>query len=956
MPADDAVTVRDRLASAIGQTSDAVGGSTVPLNDPTRALVVLSGRVDLFMTASDLGRPVAWMNVGRVGGGTIIPHVAPSADSMLIARPTPGAEVRQESIERLAHLDGELLAATLDPMLVTIGASLSMGLRPRDATILDAPEVTVGQAGTAAVAGSVRWIASSGSDISVNRWGARTPIVGDMWLTPSDWVAAQPGAVCASRSSAELGSDLLSAVRSDMARWLSAAVERRGRLDADEVERTHRRAAEDVALEHRAELELARVLGGSDEFRERLLDEDPAFAAVSLVGGLLGFTAVQARAADIARRTDPVSAVVRASHLRERTVRLEGGWFSRDVGPLVGFLKEGMRPVVLRRQGTAYVIDDVTTRTIRAVDEETNKEIHFEARMLYAPLPEESLTGLRLLTFGAAGSRGDVIALALTGVLIAVLGLLTPILTGQILGAFVPRGARGEITQWSIILISVALVIAALSTVQNLAALRLEGRVDMNAQAGIWDRLMSLPAPFFRRNSIGQLSAASLGVNGIRDAMSGLAVQSVLSFVMGLANLVLMVYYDVTLGIVALLVVGLGAAVSVKIGTDQVHVQRQVNEMMNDVSSTTFQLMSGIAKLRVASAEERAFAYWSRLFADFRRRSFLARRIQNRLVVFNAGYAIVAPAIIFAAIGIIRGGDFPVPTFLTFNVAFLLFLSSTLQLTGTGITLLNVIPMFEKLQPILQSRPEVRSDLADPGELRGRLEVSRLTFAYEAGQPPVLHDVSFSAEPGEFVALVGPSGCGKSTLLRMLLGFETPDSGSIQYDGQDLRTLDVGAVRRQCGVVLQQGQLFAGDILSNIVGSSTFTVEDAWEAAEMAGMREDIEHMPMGMNTLLSEGASTLSGGQRQRLMIARALLARPRIIFFDEATSALDNRTQSIVTESMRRLNATRIVIAHRLSTIKDADRIVVLEGGRVMQMGAYDELITQEGLFRSLASRQIA
>jgi len=394
----------------------------------------------------------------------------------------------------------------------------------------------------------------------------------------------------------------------------------------------------------------------------------------------------------------------------------------------------------------------------------------------------------------------------------------------------------------------------------------------------------------------------------------------------------------------------------VKIGTDQVHVQRQVNEMMNDVSSTTFQLMSGIAKLRVASAEERAFAYWSRLFADFRRRSFLARRIQNRLVVFNAGYAIVAPAIIFAAIGIIRGGDFPVPTFLTFNVAFLLFLSSTLQLTGTGITLLNVIPMFEKLQPILQSRPEVRSDLADPGELRGRLEVSRLTFAYEAGQPPVLHDVSFSAEPGEFVALVGPSGCGKSTLLRMLLGFETPDSGSIQYDGQDLRTLDVGAVRRQCGVVLQQGQLFAGDILSNIVGSSTFTVEDAWEAAEMAGMREDIEHMPMGMNTLLSEGASTLSGGQRQRLMIARALLARPRIIFFDEATSALDNRTQSIVTESMRRLNATRIVIAHRLSTIKDADRIVVLEGGRVMQMGTYDELITQEGLFRSLASRQIA
>lgn len=956
MSFDEDATVGERLASATGETSRIVGGSTIPLDDPSRALLVLSGSVDLFVTSSDLKRPVAWLKAGRVEGGTIIPHVAPSAESMLVARPTPGAEVREELITRLADVEGELLAAALDPMLMTIGTSQSTGLRPRDATLLDAPEVTVGPAGTAAVTGSIRWIASSGSEVSVNRWGATTPIVGHMWLTPSDWVAVQPGSICVSYSSTELGSELLSAVGSDMARWLSAAVERRGRLDTDEVERTRRRAAEDVALEHRAELELARVLGGSDGFHDRLLNEDPAYAAVSLVGGLLGFTAVPARAADIARRTDPVSAVVRASHLRERTVRLEGGWFSRDVGPLIGFLKEGMRPVVLRRHGSSYVIDDATEGTVRAVNEETNKQIHFEARMLYAPLPEENLTGLRLLTFGAAGSRGDVIALALTGVLIAALGLLTPILTGQILGTFVPRAARSEITQWSIILIAVALVIAALSTVQNLAALRLEGRVDMNAQAGIWDRLMSLPAPFFRRNSIGQLSAASLGVNGIRDAMSGLAVQSVLSFVMGLANLVLMVFYDVTLGIIALFVVGFGASVSVKIGTDQVRVQRQVNEMMNDVSSTTFQLMSGIAKLRVASAEERAFAYWSHLFADFRRRSFLARRIQSRLVAFNAGYAIVAPAIIFAAIGIMSDGNFPVPTFLTFNLAFLLFLSSTLQLTGTGITLLNIIPMFEKLQPILRSRPEVRSDLADPGELRGRLEVSRLTFSYEEGQPPVLHDVSFKAEPGEFVALVGPSGCGKSTLLRMLLGFETPDSGSIQYDGQDLSTLDVGAVRRQCGVVLQQGQLFAGDILSNIVGSSTFTVEDAWEAAEMAGMKEDIEHMPMGMNTLLSEGASTLSGGQRQRLMIARALLARPRIIFFDEATSALDNRTQSIVTESMRRLNATRIVIAHRLSTIKDADRIVVLEGGRVMQMGTYDELIEQEGLFRSLASRQIA
>jgi ABC-type bacteriocin/lantibiotic exporter with double-glycine peptidase domain len=271
-------------------------------------------------------------------------------------------------------------------------------------------------------------------------------------------------------------------------------------------------------------------------------------------------------------------------------------------------------------------------------------------------------------------------------------------------------------------------------------------------------------------------------------------------------------------------------------------------------------------------------------------------------------------------------------------------------------TLLIGVPMFEKLTPILDAAPEVLSDKTDPGEITGAIEVKNLAFAYEADTPPVLNGVSFTAKAGDFVALVGSSGCGKSTLLRMMLGFEKADQGGVYYDGQDLADLDAGAVRHQCGVVLQQGQLFAGDILSNIVGTSAYTVDDAWAAAEMAGLKEDIEHMPMGMNTVLSEGASTISGGQRQRLMIARALISRPRIVFFDEATSALDNRTQKIVTEAMDTLHATRIVIAHRLSTIREADQIVVLDQGRVVQNGPYEKLIAEEGLFKSLASRQIA
>jgi ABC-type bacteriocin/lantibiotic exporter with double-glycine peptidase domain len=264
--------------------------------------------------------------------------------------------------------------------------------------------------------------------------------------------------------------------------------------------------------------------------------------------------------------------------------------------------------------------------------------------------------------------------------------------------------------------------------------------------------------------------------------------------------------------------------------------------------------------------------------------------------------------------------------------------------------------MMERIKPILQEEPEAAGGAADPGDLSGQITLSDVSFRYGEDSPLALDNVSFNVDPGEFVAIVGPTGCGKSTLLRLLLGFETPTAGAVLFDGQEMTQLEVGAVRRQCGVVLQNGQLLAGDIKSNIIGSSGYTIEDAWTAARMAGIDKQIEAMPMGMHTVLSEGATTLSGGQRQRIMIARALVSRPRIILFDEATSALDNPTQKVVAESMRQLNATRIIIAHRLSSVAEADRVIVLDQGRIVQRGRYEELLAdQDGLFASLASQQL-
>lgn len=303
------------------------------------------------------------------------------------------------------------------------------------------------------------------------------------------------------------------------------------------------------------------------------------------------------------------------------------------------------------------------------------------------------------------------------------------------------------------------------------------------------------------------------------------------------------------------------------------------------------------------------------------------------------------------AVAAIRTGDY-----LAFSAAFGACLAASVSLSTAAIEALGLVPVYEAVRPILAAAPETTDAERDPGVLSGRIEAQHLTFSYRPDVPATLIDVSLSVRPGEFVAIVGPSGSGKSTLLRLLLGFEPPDTGSVYFDGQDLAGLDVRAVRSQVGVVLQSGRIMAGDLFTNIVGSSIHTLDDAWAAARMAGLDDDIRAMPMGMHTVVSEGANTLSGGQRQRLLIARAIVNRPRMLFFDEATSALDNRTQAIVSTSLAQLSATRIVIAHRLSTIEHADRILVMERGGIVQSGRYATLINRDGPFAELASRQMA
>ncbi|MEU2234748.1 NHLP bacteriocin export ABC transporter permease/ATPase subunit [Streptomyces vietnamensis] len=653
---------------------------------------------------------------------------------------------------------------------------------------------------------------------------------------------------------------------------------------------------------------------------------------------------------------DPVERIALASRIRTRSVRLGDGWWREDSGPLVGRRAADGTPVALLWRRGRYVAFDPATGERERVGRTSAAAFAPRAVMFYRPLPDRPLGLLRLLRFSVRGTRAELRDLLLGGLVAVALGSLVPVATGKVLGAYVPAAETGLIVQAGLAIIATSIVSAAFMLLQNTAILRMEGRIEATLQPAVWDRLLRLPTTFFTGRSTGELASAAMGISAIRRILSGIGPVVVQAGTVGTVNLVLLLVYSVPLALVALALLLATAAVFLCLGLWQLRYQRQLIRLGNKLDNQAFQTLRGLPKLRVAAAESFAYAAWAGQFARTRELHRRVGRIKNVLAVLGAVCLPLCTLVMFALLAGPARGTLSASEFLTFSTAVTMMLSSVTQLTGALLSAAAVQPMFEQIRPVFRETPEVRASSAPPGELTGAIEAENLSYRYTEDGPLVLDGVGLRVRPGEFVAIVGASGCGKSTLLRLLIGFDRPVSGTVRYDGQDLAALDQAAVRRQCGVVLQNAQPFSGSVLDCIRGAGTYPLEDVWAAAAMAGLAEDIKAMPMGMHTMLSDGGGTISGGQRQRLMIAQALIRRPRVLFFDEATSALDNEAQRTVIESTRALNATRVVIAHRLSTIMDADRVIALADGRVVQEGTPAELLADTtGLFHELVRRQL-
>lgn len=707
-----------------------------------------------------------------------------------------------------------------------------------------------------------------------------------------------------------------------------------------------------IALAH-----LAGVIDKQKSPESIMTGVDVLFDACTTAGNAMGITFIRPEALpEDESLHQRILLLSRASAVRPHKVKLTGSWYAREILPMVAFLEENGLPVALvpvGNRGCKIVYFD--GREPETMTAELAKTLQSHAYMFFKTLPDQKLTRKDLIKIGLDECRNEIRIILIAGFCAGLISLIVPLATNKVISDVIPGNHYSFLYQIMLGLIAAAVGSTLFELFKAVALLRTNFKAESRIQPAVWDRLLKLPVPFFNTSNAGDLSNRANSIMEVTNQIKGTVIITAMSGIFASVNFFVMFHFHKKLALCALLMVLFALGFILFVGRLQFRAAHTLYDLQGKISGLVLQLTTGIAKLKTAGAEWRAYERWAQMFAAQKHVDMQSRKYVVWQQTFSKAYDPLSKMLIIALL-VFQWKDVLTPgQYTAFNTAMGAFVVAVLSLGTVMEYLSGIFLLFNRVEPIITAEPEKNLVKAHPGELSGQIEVNNVRFSYQENGPEILKGVSMEAHPGEFVAIVGGSGSGKSTLFRLLLGFETPDSGGIFYDGQDLAQLDLDSVRQQMGVVLQNGSLMPGDIFTNIVGASQLGIDDAWRAARRAGMEKDIKAMSMGMFTVVSENAGTFSGGQRQRLMIARSLVNEPNLLLFDEATSALDNTTQAIVSRSVEELNVTRIVIAHRLSTIINADRIYVLKNGSIVQTGNYETLIEKQGPFRDQALRQM-
>lgn len=708
---------------------------------------------------------------------------------------------------------------------------------------------------------------------------------------------------------------------------------------------------------------MGRVAYSAATLRNPMAEADalPLIAVLTFLGDADGFAITPPTPESLANTSDPLRLVAHASGVRYREVALSQGWQSIATASYLAVLlgpHDQRIPVALVRRSGGYTIQRPDDPAPRPLTPEELTQLGPRGFEFYAPLTPNRVASVRdVLKLGMHKSGSLWLLACLMALGIALLGLLTPSMTNLVVGSIIPQDQSSLLIQVGAALGIAALVAFVFSLVQSFTVSRISQNATLHMQSAFWDRVLSLPASFFRGFSSGDLTVRVLAVDSLSSLVSVQVVSAALAAVFGLVNLFLMFSYDLKLGLAALgvlavtiLVLILAIRALTRQATEALQYSRRGNGWL-------VQMLSGIMKIRIAHAEDRMEAEYLDIARQqtvaLSKQTVVAGRLNAWFIFAASGASALFYIVVYQQW---EGGETAVSsaTYLAFSSAYGLAFAAISGLSNLISPLANAGPTFNLLRPIMEELPETAGAKQDPGTLAGRIELRDIHFRYTPDGPMVLRGLNLTIEPGTMVALVGASGAGKSTITRLLLGFDNAEQGQVLYDGRDLRDLDATLVRAQMGVVVQNGRITRGSIMKNILGGTSQDEERAWAAARKAAMGDEIEAMPMKMQTVIDPG--NISGGQAQRILLARALVNDPSIIILDEATSALDNASQAQVTEAMDSLNATRIVIAHRLSTIMAADSIVVMERGVAVEAGTFQELIERQGAFYALVHRQTA
>ena len=967
------------LAARSGASVPCAGNLPVKLDDPDSVWFIEQGTVDLFLIEFKNGmEQAAPQHLLRRTSGRLVPGVAPDDQDgdkdttlSLIARGLPGTLLKRLPASMLSEAHPEELAEQTDTWLTAITDTLSrlVNRRPRPTALAEPGMTSTLTPCTLSVRRGVVWVSepSRGASLFMDMVdqaelaGASGPHEAVIPLTRTSWLTLFDEATVSGKSTVTLAqqSMLLPALASFHA--VAFALERLNRrlavVDDANLERartTSRRTAEMAArqrLFNIHDLPIDRAAGA----------EDTALAdALHIIGRHQGidFT-IPARSGT---SDSPVGLVdiLDASGVRARRVRLgaEDRWWRGDSSAMLAFRAKDGQPVALLpgMLGRYREIDPVGKRTVRITADRAGA-LENEAWMFYRPLPSGNVRPADLLKIALHGSTTDLARLVVAGIPGGLIKLLPALMLGFVADYTVTGGSTGALYAVAMILAGFGLLGALLHLLQSTAMMRLEGRSASRVEAAFWDRLMRLPPRVLHRYPAGDLAMSGMTFQNLRDGLQGIVADSLLSVVFLLPVFGVIFFYDSTLGIVALVFSLASLLVTVALGLRQLSPYGRMIGAARRVAGRLFQIVGGIAKLRVENAEGSAFAIWARDYREQKRAELDLGALEGHSRAFGAALPFLAGGVLLFAVVTVGDRNVPVGDFLVVYTVFLAFQSAIARLGESFSAIAAMLPAFHQMRPLLAAVPETEIGGEPVERLGGDVLFDHVSFRYEPEGRLILDDVTIHAGPGEFVAIAGESGAGKSTLFRLALGIDRPSAGAVYYDGRDLRHLNLKQVRRKIGAVPQSVRLHPHDLWDNIVAHhEEATTEDVWRAARVAGIEREIRAMPMGMMTMVGSSGAVLSGGESQRVTIARSLIGSPRIMLLDEATNWLDNESQAEVMQNLGGLTSTRIVIAHRLSTLEQADRIYVMQAGKVVQSGSFEDLMGVDGVFRELVGRQIA